>query len=947
MKKTFTKILKITGITLAALIVFAFAAPFLFKKKILNAVKKEINRNLTAVVEFKDLNISLFKNFPKVSLQLEDLSVTGTGSFQGDTLLAAPELGVTVNLMSFFKGADMQVNSISVNKPRIQLLVDPKGQANWDITKPTEPAADSDTSASSFQLNLQKYEITDGYLLYDDRSSNMRAEIKNLDHKGSGDLMAESFLLKTETDADAIYFNYEGIPWLAGNAARITGDIDANLSTSKYGFKDALVQINNLDIKTDGFFQLENDSTYNMDIRFNAPSSEFKDLLSLVPAIYTEEFKDLKTSGSALFNGFVKGRYSPAEMPAYDVKAEVKDGMFQYPGLPKPVSDIQLAIHATNPDGQADNAVLDISKGHIRMDQQPLDFKILYKNPETTQYLDALIKGRLDLATIPTYIKLPADTRLGGILDADAFATGALAALQSQKGDFKAGGFFDLQNFLYQSSDIPETIRNGRLHAEVFNRSGLADETEVEISNAHFEYGNDPFDVSAKLTKPVSRMSLTGKGNGRYMNSNFMVDGFVENVQGFLMNTGLMTGKANIQVDQLNLNEWMGTTSGEDTSSSSSTTGPFLVPANIDMVLNAVAGKVRYDKVDYENIKGNLAIANETVTLKDLQTSALGGNITFNGTYSTLENKKDPAIGINYSIKNVDAQKAFFAFNTVQKLMPIGQFIGGTLSSELAMTGNLDGTMMPLFNTLSGKGNFLLLNGVLSKFKPLEKIASTLNIQELESISVKDIKNYIEFANGKVLVKPFMLKVKDIEMEIGGLHGIDQSIDYLVQMKLPRKYLGTQGNALVNDLVTKAASKGVPVVVGETVNLLLKLGGSLNNPSVKTELKEAAGNAAEELKNQAMEFAKAKADSAKSTIKDSANALKKQVTEDIKNEIKDELKSKLFGRDTSAKKDSTTGKPLDETKKKGEQTIKNTFNKLLNKNKKAPADTVKNKPEEP
>ena len=77
-----------------------------------------------------------------------------------------------------------------------------------------------------------------------------------------------------------------------------------------------------------------------------------------------------------------------------------------------------------------------------------------------------------------------------------------------------------------------------------------------------------------------------------------------------------------------------------------------------------------------------------------------------------------------------------------------------------AMTGKLNGDMMPDFSSLTGNGNLLLLQGILKKFAPLEKLANTLQIDELKEVSVKDIKNYIEFANGKVLVKPFSVKVK-------------------------------------------------------------------------------------------------------------------------------------------------------------------------------------------
>ena len=75
-------------------------------------------------------------------------------------------------------------------------------------------------------------------------------------------------------------------------------------------------------------------------------------------------------------------------------------------------------------------------------------------------------------------------------------------------------------------------------------------------------------------------------------------------------------------------------------------------------------------------------------------------------------------------------------------------------------------------------------------------------------MALQDIKNSFEFANRKVLVKPFQVKVKDIDMQVGGMHGVDQSIDYAINMKLPRSLLGGQGNVLINNLASQAASKG-------------------------------------------------------------------------------------------------------------------------------------------
>lgn len=250
----------------------------------------------------------------------------------------------------------------------------------------------------------------------------------------------------------------------------------------------------------------------------------------------------------------------------------------------------------------------------------------------------------------------------------------------------------------------------------------------------------------------------------------------------------------------------MGTASEEEPEAGSSQ--PFTVPSNIRFAINADADKVTYDKVNYNNVKGQLNIANETVTLQNLSMQALDGAIGLNGSYSTRDNKLKPAISFSYNLQNLDVAKTFQAFNTVKYLMPIGEFISGKLNSSLTVNGRLGEQMMPELSSLTGNGVVMLIEGFLAKFKPVEILASKLKLTELEKISVKDIKQYFEFVNGKVLVKPFTVKLKDIEMEIGGMHGFDQSMEYLINMKIPRAKLGSDANQLINGLAAELTKKG-------------------------------------------------------------------------------------------------------------------------------------------
>ncbi|MGB5008269.1 MAG: AsmA family protein, partial [Ferruginibacter sp.] len=145
--KIFKKIVKIFLIVIVILAGLVFAAPYIFKGKIVSLVKREVNNNLTAKVDFKDVNISFFRHFPKVSIALDSLQVTGTGDFLADTLLSAKRMDATVNFMSFIRGKDMSVYTVLLESPRINAIVNKDGLANWDIVKKNDANSGEDTTA--------------------------------------------------------------------------------------------------------------------------------------------------------------------------------------------------------------------------------------------------------------------------------------------------------------------------------------------------------------------------------------------------------------------------------------------------------------------------------------------------------------------------------------------------------------------------------------------------------------------------------------------------------------------------------------------------------------------------------------------------------------------------------------------------------------------------------
>ena len=354
------------------------------------------------------------------------------------------------------KGKDIKVYSVHFQQPRIHLLVNRFGRANWDIARAsTDTTGLKDTTASRFRLRLKKYRISDGYLEYSDKQANTYTELNELNHSGSGDFTADVFTLSTSTNAGSTKFIQDGIPYLINTKTDLNADVRIDKKTNTYTFKTEDIQLNSLKLSVEGFVQMLNATTFKMDLKFSSPSNDFRNILSMVPAVYKKDFAKIKTSGEASFSGFVKGIYSSKQLPAYDVKLLVKNGSFQYPDLPKPVKNINLSLHALNRDGKPDNSVIEITKGHLEFDKEPFDFHFTYKNPITIQYIDAGAKGKLDLSQLSKFVKLDAGTKLAGQVWADAFARGPLKALQQQTGPFTAGGFFDIRNLFYSDKNFP------------------------------------------------------------------------------------------------------------------------------------------------------------------------------------------------------------------------------------------------------------------------------------------------------------------------------------------------------------------------------------------------------------------------------------------------------------------------------------------------------------
>lgn len=847
----FKKILVAIALLFVLVFAAAIALPIIYKDDIIANVKTTINDNVNADVKFGDFSVSLLRSFPNLSFTMENLMVAGVDSFKNDTLAEISELYVVVDIMSVINNETIKIKSLELDKAKLNFVVLKSGKANWDIAKAdtSKQVIPEDTSASNFSIALKSYAIKNSSLVYNDQSLSFYTKLQNLNHTGSGDFTQDLFTLLTKTQADELTVGYGGINYL--NKVKLDADaaIDMNLKDFVFTFKDNVINLNALVINFAGMVAMP-DTNIDLDLTFDAQKSEFKNFLSLIPAIYSSSFEDLTANGKFALSGYYKGRMNAVSMPGFGLNVLVENGNFKYPDLPTGVNNVQLDLNVEDKDGVFDHTVVNMKKLHIEFGKEPFDATLLLKTPESDPDINTEIKGTIDLANILKIVPIE-DTKLSGVIKADMMAKGKLSTIEKgQYESFDAKGNVSISNLNYSSkeSTLPLTISS-----VAFNLSPKS----IAMKNLKAKYGK----------------------------SDFAAEGTLENYLGFALRGTAIKAKLNFASDLLDVNEMMGP-STDEVSTDTSTAGVFEVPGNIDFVLNSKINKVLYDNMELVDLGGTISIKNKEVNFTKVGLKTLDGTITMDGVYSTKDVKK-PVVDMNFAIQQMDIQKAFKTFNTVQKLAPIAENTSGKFNTQLKFNTILGEDMSPVMNTIQGAGVLELLGTNIKGSNTLNLLSDALKTDKLRELNIKDTKIEFSLVDGRVVIKPFDMTTLNTVINIGGSSGLDQTIAYTMKLKLPKNFLGAASTSVLNGLSAQLGKVGSSYNPTDALNVTALVGGVVTKPTIKLSMADAGAgikgaikDVLNDKKNEAVakgkEEARKRADQVLAAAQKQADAVKAQ-----------------------------------------------------------------------
>ena len=799
------KFLKITAAVIAVIVLLLVSLPLLFTDKIEALIKEEGNKMLNAKFDFESLDISLIRNFPLASVTLEDFYLKGAGAFENDTLVAAGELTASVNLMSLFGDEGYDIREILIDDASVKAIVLADGAVNWDIMKTTEEAeevaAEDTTGTAPFRIKLQELAIRNFDLVYDDKQGNMYAEVCGLDATCSGDFGSSRTILSLDAETDGVTFVMEGVPFLSKAVIAADMKIDADLENSKFTLNENTLQLNAIKAAIDGWVAMT-DEGMDMDLKLNSNKIGFKEVLSLIPAIYSTDFEGLKTDGNATLKAWAKGSLQgDSIVPAFDLAFDVENAMFQYPSLPAGVNNINIAAQVSNTGGSPDNTVIKVNPFNFVMAGNPFSVTATMQTPMSDLAFTAAAKGKLNLGKIKEIYPLE-DMQLNGVVDADIAVKGRMSHIEKEQYEkIEAAGNVRLNDMILTLEDMPNV------------------------------------DIKKSLLTFTPRYLQLSETTVKIGDNDVTVDSRFENYMAYALKDGTLKGTLNVKSNHFNLNDFMtpaDTTAAavpaEETAAADTVaTGVIKVPDNIDFRMQAAFKEVLFDNMKLKNVNGLLVVKNSKVDMQNLSLNTMGGDVVVNGYYYTPADAQ-PQFNGGFKLSNIGFAQAYEELNVVRNLAPIFSGLTGDFSGNININAELDDTMSPVLSTLTGSGALSTKDLSLNNVRVIQTVADIVQKPSLKDTRVKDINIEFTIKDGRVNTKPFDIKMGDYKMNLSGSTGLDQTIDYKGEITIPTS-------------VGKLSKLG-------TVDMNIK--GTFTSPKVSIDMASLAKKAAAGVAEQAL-----------------------------------------------------------------------------------------------
>lgn len=850
----------------------------IFRKPIERYAVVQLNQYLKVPVNVYEVEFTFWKTFPNFSVRLSEVLINDYSEDFGstsDTMFYAKSIDLKANTWKLIR-ANLSIDAIEVKNAHLNLRVNLKGEVNYDIFKTDSTKTKTD---DNFELKLRRIYFKNTNFSYTNQITQQQyaADFNRL--KFSGNFSNDNFEMWTETQFKLLRFKDKSINLAKNVEVDLSTNVVVHGSEGRYEVKDSKIKANNIALSFNLLFEKQL-----LDMRLSGMDLPIQEAMAHIHQEDAEKVKSMQAQGVLNFDLKLSGPITNEN--ALDIAASfsVEDGQLKDPLVGLEIKKIQFSgsfdKQKNGPEFLTFNDFQLTAMGHhLHGKVQVSDFG----RPN----IDAQASGSMDLASLHHFFPLPNINAISGIVLLD----GNLNTIITQPGSVNQSA--QLKNSLVDLDFNHVTIDSKTDLPKIHHLSG-----HITANNADLALSK----ISIKTE--LSHAEFSGN---------------IDNLLGFLEREENLRLKVAAHVLKLNLDEFLNPPSHSADFNTSATVGAFVLPKDVNGVVDFVVDQLHFAGHEFSELKGNMEIGRRIIDLPQLKLKHLGSEIVG---FLSLKEMVAGVIDVkgNVYTGNVDLKRLFTQWNNFEQQNILADNIRGQAQSRLNFFFPFSMQKGLLKDRMQADVYIKISNGALVNVASFKEIAKSMrdnlmvrtalgkNLAEIEKklqhLTFSTLENTFYIKNSKFEIPKMIIESNILNLTISGWQHFDERLEYKFEFDFKE---------LKNQVKTKNEFGDI-VEDDNSIRLFLKMFGSLSN--IQMAWDQAA-----------------------------RKAYKKEQREQEKQDIKGMLKSEFgfFKKDTSVQKyqqnikakeriEIDFGNDIDSDVQEKKSEIDNTFKKLRKKN---------------
>ena len=543
------------------------------------------------------------------------------------------------------------------------------------------------------------------------------------------------------------YFKYASLPEAVTNI-----NFTMNASCADHDYKHASFQIQNLNANVldnfvKGYFKSSAGPGYPVDAGLKAKFN-LADIKKFYPV------QGMELSGSLLANLQTKGKYLPAKriFPQTQANITLENGSVQTKYYPHPIQHIQINTHITDNGGSMKGLHVVFSPASFVFEDKPFSVNADLKNFDNLEY-NINSHGTLDIGKI-YQVFATKGYNVNGLIATNL-------SLKGKQSDAVAGNYAKLNN----SGSM--TVKNIALTSDLFPKPFF-------IKNGTFSFNQDKMNFDAfKAT---------------YGKSVIVLNGALSNVIGYATKPNdTLKGNFTFTSEGIIADDFMAFANSSPASSAKPANGPsgvIMVPRNLNLGFSADVKKVKYNGLELQDAKGQMAINNGSIVLKQTGFTLIGAPVTMDATYTSIDPKR-ATFDYHVNAQNFDIKKAYKQVKLFHDMATSAANAEGIVSLDYKLGGRLNSNMQPVYPSLKGGGVLSVEKVKLKGFKLFSAVGKKTNHNGIDSGDVSKVNVETTIANNIITIKKTKVKMAGFRLKFDGQVSFDNALNLHFRLGLP------------------------------------------------------------------------------------------------------------------------------------------------------------------